>query len=86
MYGEALSGDVKSLEPFRKKNNKLITQSCLCYFHIYNADETGLFWLALPENTQASLAEQSIPGQKKSKTLSAPICILTNLCTKKHNT
>jgi hypothetical protein len=34
-----------------------------------------LFWCGLPENTQASLMEQSTPGQKKSKErLSALLC------------
>jgi hypothetical protein len=63
--GETQSGDVESVEPFTKKINEIIIQSSPCYFQIYNADEMGLFWCGLPENTQASHMEQSTPGWKK---------------------
>jgi hypothetical protein len=41
-------------------------QSGLCYSQIYIADEMGLFWHGLSENTQAPHMEQSTPGRKKS--------------------
>lgn len=34
---------------------------------VYNADETGLNWKALPRKTLASKREQSAPGHKVSK-------------------
>ncbi|KAG7157451.1 Tigger transposable element-derived protein 7-like 59, partial [Homarus americanus] len=38
-------------------------------------NETGLYWRALPENTQASRSEKSVPGRKLSKKrVSALLC------------
>ncbi|XP_053956859.1 jerky protein homolog-like [Anastrepha ludens] len=43
------------------KNEQLTTEQ------IYNADETGLFWKCLPQNSLASGDEYSIEGYKESK-------------------
>jgi transposase len=73
--GEAMSGDVESVEPFRNKLNELIIRSGLGYPQIYHAGETGPFWRAQTENTQASPTEWSTPGGEKNKErLSAILC------------
>jgi hypothetical protein len=33
----------------------------LSFSQVYNKDEMGLFWKAVPENTQANKKESSVP-------------------------
>lgn len=41
---------------------------------MYNADETGLFWCSLPNNTQAIKDEEVIRGKKMSKERVSALC------------
>jgi hypothetical protein len=42
---------------------------------VYNADETDLFWKAVPENTQANEKGSLVPGRKLNKEcLTALMC------------
>jgi hypothetical protein len=50
--GEAFNADVESVEPFRMKLNDIINELGLYLSQLYNADETGIFWRSLPENTR----------------------------------
>jgi hypothetical protein len=34
---------------------------------VYNADETGLFWKAFPENSEANKKDSSVPDRKINK-------------------
>jgi hypothetical protein len=73
--GEAMSGDVESGEPFRKKLNEIIIQSGLYYPQICNAGESGPFWRGQTENMQTFPEEQSTPRQRTSKErLPAHLC------------
>jgi hypothetical protein len=75
MVGESLSSDVSSVEPFRQKLKAVITDEKLLLSQIYNGDKTGLFWRAIPQNTQAYRMDSSTPGRKVNKQrLSALLC------------
>ncbi|KAJ8874891.1 hypothetical protein PR048_022781 [Dryococelus australis] len=75
MVGEALSADTAIVEPFGKRLQALIDSEELTHAQLYNANETGLFWHSLPENTQGLKHEGSVPGRKLSKErLSALLC------------
>ena len=67
MSGEASSADVAEVSPFREKLLKIIAEEGLVYAQIYNFDETGLVWRALPTNTQASKAMGEVRGRKLDK-------------------
>jgi hypothetical protein len=73
--GELLSADHGSVRTFQEKLEKIIRDNELEPWQIYNADETGLFWKAMPKNTQASKKETHTPGHKLNKMrLSALLC------------
>lgn len=65
LSGEKLSADSKAAEDFIEKF-KVVAASYDPEF-LYNADETGLVWKALPKTTLASKRECSAPGHKVSK-------------------
>lgn len=65
LSGEKLSADPNAAEQFIE-TFKVVTESYDPEF-IYNADETGLVWKALPKTTLASKRESSAPGHKISK-------------------
>lgn len=77
IYGEASSAPTEEIEPFRQNLIERINNEMLLQSQIYNADETGLYWRSVPENTQASkyTYEKSTPGRKISKDrISALLC------------
>ncbi|KAG7163017.1 Tigger transposable element-derived protein 7-like 29, partial [Homarus americanus] len=60
---------------FREKLNELIQSAKLEQFQLYSADETGLFWKAVPMNTQAEKKSSSQPDRKLNKhSVSALFC------------
>ncbi|CAB3220360.1 unnamed protein product [Arctia plantaginis] len=65
LAGEKLSADSAAAENFIEKF-KTASESYDPEF-VYNADETGLVWKALPKTTLASKRESSAPGHKVSK-------------------
>ena len=65
--GESASAAQHAVAPFRDLITKLIKDEGLVLSQIYNFDETGLFWRALPSNTQASIHCKSVPGRKLDK-------------------
>lgn len=65
LAGEKLSADSAAAENFIEKF-KTASESYDAEF-VYNADETGLVWKALPKTTLASKRESSAPGHKVSK-------------------
>lgn len=67
MVGESGSADVEAVEPFKEKLKKICLDNDIESFEIYNADETGLYWKALPKNTVTSKKEKNAPGFKPSK-------------------
>ncbi|XP_060846462.1 tigger transposable element-derived protein 7-like [Rhopalosiphum padi] len=73
--GESLSADNEAVEPFRKKLNDILKAENILPSQLYNYDETGLYWRALPDSTQASKADKNTPGRKISKDrVSALLC------------
>ncbi|KAJ8959927.1 hypothetical protein NQ314_006129 [Rhamnusium bicolor] len=66
-HGIPLSGSIiqqKALDFNEKKN------------HVYNCDETGLNWKALPQRTLASSSEKTAPGYKaRNERITVMICV-----------
>ena len=65
--GETASADHESVGQFQEMVKKLINDEGLLLSQIYNFDETGLFWRALPTNTQAHIHCKSQGGRKLDK-------------------
>jgi hypothetical protein len=55
----------QEIQSFRQKLTKIIDEENFLKSEIYNADETGLFWHSLPENTEAHRHEILTPGRKE---------------------
>ncbi|XP_045104336.1 tigger transposable element-derived protein 7-like [Portunus trituberculatus] len=72
--GEAESADAEMIEPFRDELMKLINDEDLSMSQIYNVDETGMMWRALPRNTQAGMHEKKVKGKKVSKERLSVLC------------
>ncbi|UYV80132.1 hypothetical protein LAZ67_18001789 [Cordylochernes scorpioides] len=53
VVGEALSADEDAANRFKDDFHKLMTDEKYEQFQIYNADETGVYWKSLPDNSQA---------------------------------
>lgn len=73
--GEKLDSDTAAVQPFINRLNAKIEEMGVTEEQIYNADETGLYYRLLPENTYVSSNEKSAAGHKKSKErLTAMLC------------
>ena len=46
--------------------------------HIFNADETGLFWKCLPDNTFTLKGEKCSGGKKSKQRLAVLVCANTS--------
>ena len=69
MCGEASSAAAEDVALFWQKLLKIMETEGLIYAQVYNFDETGLVWRALPMNTQASKAMGEVHGRKLDKAL-----------------
>lgn len=65
--GESLSNNQDAVAPFKSQLTRIITEMDLNEHQIYNADESALFWRALPRNTFVHKEERNAPGRKISK-------------------
>ena len=73
--GKLLSADANAVDPFITKLHELMEKEGLHEFQVNNADETGLFWHALPRNTQTFKDISSPSGHKvMKKRLSMLVC------------
>lgn len=74
--GEKLSAaSAETVESFKKKFQEMVAKMGLCPEQIYNADETGLNYKALPTKTLASVSESYAPGFKMQKQrITAMVC------------
>lgn len=73
--GEKLDSDTAAVQPFINRLNAKIDEMGVTEEQIYNADETGLYYRVLPENTYVSSKEKGAAGFKKSKErLTAMLC------------
>ncbi|KAL0852532.1 hypothetical protein ABMA27_017022 [Loxostege sticticalis] len=74
IQGEKLSADTSAIAEFRVKLKGVIEEHKLLLCQIYNADETGLYWRAMPTRTPAGGNETSAPGYKKNKDRITVLC------------
>lgn len=65
--GEKLSANTTAADSFKTKFKNILNTENYSLENIYNADETGLNWKALPRKTLASRKESAAPGCKISK-------------------
>ena len=65
LEGESLSADAKAAADFKKEF--ILQEEGYSRDRIYNADETGLNWKALPDKTLASKTANSAPGHEVCK-------------------
>ena len=67
IQGETMSANKESVGDFKSSLSQLIESEGLVLSQVYNCDETGLYWKALPSKTLASRKEEKAPGYKVSK-------------------
>ena len=67
IQGETLSAKADLIQPFKDDLSRIIEEEGLTLNQVYNCDETGLFWKALPTKTLASRKESKAPGYKVRK-------------------
>lgn len=65
--GEKLSANGEIIDEFKNLLSSKISDLNLVKEQVYNCDETGLNWKALPRKTLASLTEKTAPGFKMQK-------------------
>ena len=65
--GEKASVDYSGIEPFLDKLEKVINEMGIGESQIYNADESGLYYLTLPTKTLVSSSEKVAAGHKINK-------------------
>ena len=62
-----MSADTDCVDDFKKQLADTIEKEQLTLNQVYNCDETGLCWKALPSKTLASQREKTAPGYKGCK-------------------
>lgn len=67
IQGESLAGDAPAAEKFKQTFCDFVKNEGYCLDNIYNTDETGLNWRALPRKSLAAKQEAKAPGYKISK-------------------
>nr|XP_034194801.1 jerky protein homolog-like [Osmia lignaria] len=67
VYGESASADQDSAKQFCNDFTKLLEDDSINIDNIYNMDETGLLWKALPSKTLAGREEGVVKGYKSRK-------------------
>lgn len=73
---EKLSSDVTVIIDFQKKFELKIQELGLLPKPTYNADESGLFWMMLPQKTFAQSSEESTLGEKKCLKIDWHSCLV----------
>lgn len=75
VQGESLSSDSSAAESFKKTFSDFVKNSGFSRTDVYNCDETGINWKALPRKSLASRKEKAAPGFKVSKDrITAMVC------------
>ena len=67
IQGETMSANKVCLGDFKANLLQIIEEEGLSLSQVYNCDETGLYWKALPTKTLASQREEKAPGYEVSK-------------------
>ncbi|CAH2327822.1 tigger transposable element-derived 1-like [Pelobates cultripes] len=66
-HEEAASSDVAAAEEFTTDFLEVIVSEGYLPQHVFNCDETGLFWKRMPKRTFITEEETSLPGHKPMK-------------------
>lgn len=76
IQGEKMSAaSVETVNEFKEKFAQMIKENGLTRDQVYNADETGLYYKALPTKTLAAFSEKYAPGYKMQKQrVTAMVC------------
>ena len=74
VVGETESAEAWRVEPFRTKLMDHVRDQDLSMSQVYNLDETGILWRAMPRNTQASKEDKTAKGGKINKTRLSVLC------------
>lgn len=74
--GEKMSAaSTETVDAYKKKFKQMVEQNGLTRDQVYNADESGLYYKALPTKTLAALSEKYAPGYKMQKQrVTAMVC------------
>lgn len=77
--GEKLSANHELVEPFRTELKEIITEMNLPMDCCYNADESALYYLVLPNTTLVAETEKTAAGQKarRDRITFMPCCNIT---------
>jgi len=67
IQGEKMSADTQRVGDFKQQLVNMIEKEQLTLNQVYNCDETGLCWKALPSETLAPRREKTAPGYKEHK-------------------
>ena len=67
VQGESLSADSACVSSYVDGLQIQLDERGMCAEQVYNADETALYWKAVPRKTLVAAFEQSAPGRKESK-------------------
>ncbi|XP_049313511.1 jerky protein homolog-like [Bactrocera dorsalis] len=67
IYGEILSSDKSGITPFIHNLRAKMNEMEISDMQLYNADESGLFYRFLPDNTFVAANEKTAPGRKIAK-------------------
>lgn len=62
-----MSADLSKIDEFKSGLRQYMLSNNMCMAQVYNADETGIYWKALPNKTQAIRTQKNISGHKVSK-------------------
>lgn len=65
--GEAGNADETVIQEYVNTFDKIVKEGNYSACQVFNVDETGLFWKKMPDGTNISLEEKSMPGFKASK-------------------
>lgn len=65
--GEKLSSNSSIVVEYKQEFSAMVNSRKLVREQVYNCDETGLNWKALPDKTLATMSEKSAPGFKMQK-------------------
>jgi len=74
IQGKRLSCSVEAVDKFYIEFQEFLQLENLQSDQIYNADETGLYWMCLPTQTLAMSKEKSTPGHKSFKKRITVMC------------
>jgi hypothetical protein len=67
LKGKLQAADTEAAKNFPEKLTEIIEEDGYCSRHVFNVDETGLFWKRMPSRSHIAKEEALIPGYKSAK-------------------